>query len=183
MGWNWKLIEPIILLGLQLVNISFPIPNGSWSYLWKWPSSWWSFFPSSCYFFPRRSSVTNHKPQRQLIVAGQLLINESFPIPICHKKYIMPVEGSGWGWWGGELGYQEEEEGSKRRGRMHCRCTWESCWGGAGGGGEDDTHTVWTYHATIDCLSCNKRFIYSVFTKDTSDEKGQARDTRVHVTL
>ena len=28
-----------------------------------------------------------------------------------------------------------------------------------------------------------KRFIYSVFTKDTLDEKGQARDTRVHVTL
>ena len=25
--------------------------------------------------------------------------------------------------------------------------------------------------------------IYSVFTKDTLDEKGQARDTRVHVTL
>jgi len=24
---------------------------------------------------------------------------------------------------------------------------------------------------------------YSVFTKDTFDEKGQARDTRVHVTL
>ena len=28
-----------------------------------------------------------------------------------------------------------------------------------------------------------ERFIYSVFTKDTLDEKGQARDTRVHVTL
>jgi len=28
-----------------------------------------------------------------------------------------------------------------------------------------------------------KRFIYFVFTKDTLDEKGQARDTRVHVTL
>jgi len=26
-------------------------------------------------------------------------------------------------------------------------------------------------------------FMYSVFTKDTLDEKGQARDTRVHVTL
>ena len=29
----------------------------------------------------------------------------------------------------------------------------------------------------------NQRFIYSVFTKDTLDEKGDARDTRVHVTL
>jgi len=29
----------------------------------------------------------------------------------------------------------------------------------------------------------NQRFIYSVFTEDTLDEKGQARDTRVHVTL
>ena len=29
----------------------------------------------------------------------------------------------------------------------------------------------------------NQRFICSVFTKDTLDEKGQARDTRVHVTL
>ena len=28
----------------------------------------------------------------------------------------------------------------------------------------------------------DERFIYSVFTKDTLDEKGQARDTRVHVT-
>jgi len=28
-----------------------------------------------------------------------------------------------------------------------------------------------------------QRFIYSVFTKDTLDEKGQTRDTRVHVTL
>ena len=30
---------------------------------------------------------------------------------------------------------------------------------------------------------CIKQFIYSVFSKDTLDEKGQARDTRVHVTL
>jgi len=29
----------------------------------------------------------------------------------------------------------------------------------------------------------NQRFIYSMFTEDTLDEKGQARDTRVHVTL
>jgi len=29
----------------------------------------------------------------------------------------------------------------------------------------------------------NQRFVYSVFTKDTSDEKGQATDTKVHVTL
>jgi len=29
----------------------------------------------------------------------------------------------------------------------------------------------------------HKRFIYSVFTIDTLDEKGQGRDTRVHVTL
>ena len=28
-----------------------------------------------------------------------------------------------------------------------------------------------------------QRFIYSVFTKDTLDEKGQARDSRAHVTL
>ena len=28
-----------------------------------------------------------------------------------------------------------------------------------------------------------ERFIYSVFTKDTLDEKGQARDSRAHVTL
>jgi len=28
----------------------------------------------------------------------------------------------------------------------------------------------------------NQRFIYSVFTKDTLDEKGQAGDTGVHVT-
>ena len=28
-----------------------------------------------------------------------------------------------------------------------------------------------------------KRIIYSVFTNDTLDAKGQARDTRVHVTL
>jgi len=28
-----------------------------------------------------------------------------------------------------------------------------------------------------------KRFIYSVFTKDTLDEKGQARDTSTHVTF
>ena len=36
----------------------------------------------------------------------------------------------------------------------------------------------------VGCLSpFSQRFIYSVFTKDTSDEKGQARDTKVHVTL
>ena len=29
----------------------------------------------------------------------------------------------------------------------------------------------------------NQRFIYSVFTKDTLDEKGQARDTSTHVTF
>ena len=29
----------------------------------------------------------------------------------------------------------------------------------------------------------NQGFVYSVFTKDTLDEKGQDRDTRVHVTL
>jgi len=29
----------------------------------------------------------------------------------------------------------------------------------------------------------NQRFIHSVFTKDTLDEQGQARDTSVHVTL
>jgi len=29
----------------------------------------------------------------------------------------------------------------------------------------------------------DERFIYSMFTKDTLDEKAQARDTRVHVTL
>jgi len=28
-----------------------------------------------------------------------------------------------------------------------------------------------------------KRIIYSVFTNDTLDAKGKARDTRVHVTL
>jgi len=28
-----------------------------------------------------------------------------------------------------------------------------------------------------------QQFIYSVFTKDTLDEKGQARDTSVHVTI
>jgi len=31
--------------------------------------------------------------------------------------------------------------------------------------------------------SWKKWFIYCVFTKDTLDEKGHARDTRVHVTL
>ena len=30
------------------------------------------------------------------------------------------------------------------------RCTWGSCWGGAGGGAEDDTHIASTYHVTID---------------------------------
>jgi len=34
-----------------------------------------------------------------------------------------------------------------------------------------------------EALLRGQRFIYSVFTKDTLDEKGQARDTRVHVTL
>jgi len=29
----------------------------------------------------------------------------------------------------------------------------------------------------------NQRFIYSVFTKDTLDEKGQTRDTSTHVTF
>jgi len=29
----------------------------------------------------------------------------------------------------------------------------------------------------------NQRFIYSVFTKDTLDEKGQPRDTSTHVTF
>jgi hypothetical protein len=29
----------------------------------------------------------------------------------------------------------------------------------------------------------NQRFIYSVFTKDTLDEKGQARDTSTQVTF
>ena len=33
------------------------------------------------------------------------------------------------------------------------------------------------------CVSGVSLLIYSVFTKDTLDEKGQARDTRVHVTL
>ena len=30
---------------------------------------------------------------------------------------------------------------------------------------------------------CMQRFIYSVFTKDTLDEKAQARDTSTHVTF
>jgi len=33
------------------------------------------------------------------------------------------------------------------------------------------------------CPPNSERFIYSAFTKDTLDEKGQARDTKVHVTL
>jgi len=37
--------------------------------------------------------------------------------------------------------------------------------------------------AVRDGRAHNQRFTYAVFTKDTSDEKGQARDTRVHVTL
>jgi len=37
--------------------------------------------------------------------------------------------------------------------------------------------------AVRDGSAHNQRFIYSVFTKDTLDEKGQARVTRVHVTL
>ena len=37
--------------------------------------------------------------------------------------------------------------------------------------------------AVRDGRAHNQRFIYSVFTTDTLDEKGQARDTRVHVTL
>jgi len=36
---------------------------------------------------------------------------------------------------------------------MYVVCAGESCWEGAGGGGKDDTHTVWTYHATIDFLN------------------------------
>ena len=35
------------------------------------------------------------------------------------------------------------------------RCTWGSCWGKAGGGEEDNNHTSWTYHATIDCSDRN----------------------------
>ena len=41
------------------------------------------------------------------------------------------------------------------------------------------THTA----ANNNMLQLSDRFIYSVFTKDTVDEEGQARDTRVHVTL
>ena len=42
------------------------------------------------------------------------------------------------------------------------------------------THSAHT-HAREHRLS--QRFIYSVFTKDTLDEKGQARDTSTHVTF
>jgi len=37
--------------------------------------------------------------------------------------------------------------------------------------------------AVRDGRAHNQRFIYSVFTKDTLDEKGQARDTSKHVTF
>ena len=37
--------------------------------------------------------------------------------------------------------------------------------------------------AVRDGRAHNQRFIYSVFTKDTLDEKGQARDTSTHVTF
>jgi hypothetical protein len=37
--------------------------------------------------------------------------------------------------------------------------------------------------AVRDSRAHNQRFIYSVFTKDTLDEKGQARDTSTHVTF
>jgi len=57
---------------------------------------------------------------------------------------------------GGEekFGCQQEEEGSKRRMRIDvCGVPVEAGPGGAGGGGEGDTHKVWTDHATvtIDC--------------------------------
>jgi len=37
--------------------------------------------------------------------------------------------------------------------------------------------------AVRDGKAHNQRFMYCVFTKDTLDEKGQARDTRMHMTL
>ena len=43
------------------------------------------------------------------------------------------------------------------------------------------SHHQWHYLPL--CLSCHERFIYCVFTKDTLDEKGQARDTSTHVTF
>jgi len=44
------------------------------------------------------------------------------------------------------------------------------------------TATILKGYAQLSLIS-KQRFIHSVFTKDTLDEKGQARDTRVHVTL
>jgi len=60
---------------------------------------------------------------------------------------------SGWGWWGGEIVMPRGRVGFKMA--WENRGTWGSCWGGVGGGGEDDTHTVWTYRATIDCSWSN----------------------------
>ena len=42
---------------------------------------------------------------------------------------------------------------------------------------------IYLYFGLYRCLHLYQRFMYSVFTKDTLDEKGQARDTKVHVTL
>jgi len=43
---------------------------------------------------------------------------------------------------------------------------------------------IWLFfHIFHDLFHVLERFIYSVFTKDTLDEKGQARDTSTHVTF
>ena len=42
---------------------------------------------------------------------------------------------------------------------------------------------IYTYKYTYIYIYIDQRFIYSVFTKDMLDEKGQARDTITHVTF
>jgi len=51
----------------------------------------------------------------------------------------------------------------------------------AGSAGEAAEAGLCNRQAVRDGRAHNQRFIYSVFTKDTLDEKGQARDTRVNV--